>query len=149
VNVVVSNVILACAVIALGFVVQYWAYQRSLAFNIEYAETVDDDIACIKEKLVIEHVSYNASEKELTVYLLNCGKSNDISLASVYLSDGAWSQSFYDIELRFLNGTLTQILDVGEEGYFKLSVDLTPFYKIYTIRIMTGRERLFVETFIP
>lgn len=149
VNVVLSNVILASAVVALGLVVQIWAYQRSLAFNVEYANVVEDEIACIKEKLVIEHIFYNTSKKELTVYLLNCGKSNDVSLASIYLSDGSWSQSFYDIELRFMNGTLTQNLDVGEEGYLKLSVDLTPFYQIYTIRIMTERERLFVETFVP
>jgi len=149
VNVVISNVILASAVIALGFAVQYWAYQRSLDFNMDYAEVVEEDIAHIKEKLVIEYIFYNTSKKELAVYLINCGKNDNVSLASVYLSSNSWSQSFSVIELKFLNGTSTDSLDVGEEGYLKLSADLTPLYQIYSIRIITGRERWFVKTFIP
>ena len=147
VNVVISNVLMACAVIALGFAVLYWTQQKSLDANIEYADTTDENIARIKEKLVFEYVSYNISQKELTVYLINCGKSNDVSLASVYLSNSSWSKSFFEIELRFLNGVLTQSLDILEEGRFQLSVGLVANTS-YFIRLITKRGRLFATTFV-
>jgi len=147
-NTVVSSVILAGAVIALGLATLNWTYQKSLIANDEYADVTEANLASIKEKLVFEYIFYNSSENELTVYLMNCGKSNDVSLASVYLSNSSWVQSFSDIELRFLNGTLTQGLDIGEEGYFQISVSLvanTP----YSLRIVTGRGRSFDTIFIP
>lgn len=104
VSVVVSTLIMVGAVIALGFAVLSWTYSRSSVFNMEYANLVDANSERMKEKLVFEYVFYNASSSELTVYLINCGKSNDVSLANVYLSNGSWFQSFSDIELRFLNG---------------------------------------------
>lgn len=72
---VISTTILAGAVIALGFVVFIWTYNRSLAFNVEYTNVVETDLARIKEKLIFEFVFYNTSDKELTVYMMNCGKS--------------------------------------------------------------------------
>jgi len=147
VSVVVSTLIMVGAVIALGFAVLSWTYSRSSTFNTEYANLVEANTDKMKEKLVFEYVFYNASQSELTVYLINCGKSNDVSLANVYLSNGSWFQSFSDIELRFLNGTLTESLDIGEEGYFKLSVSLVANTS-YSIRIVTGRGRLFDTTFI-
>lgn len=147
-NTVVSSVILAGAVIALGLATLNWTYQKSLIANDEYADVTEANLASIKEKLVFEYIFYNSSENELTVYLMNCGKSNDVSLASVYLSNSSWVQSFSDIELRFLNGTLTQGLDIGEEGYFQISVSLVA-NTTYSLRIVTGRGRSFDTTFIP
>lgn len=147
-NTVVSSVILAGAVIALGLATLNWTYQKSLITNDEYADVTEANLASIKEKLVFEYIFYNSSENELTVYLMNCGKSNDVSLASVYLSNSSWVQSFSNIELRFLNGTLTQGLDIGEEGYFQISVSLVA-NTTYSLRIVTGRGRSFDTTFIP
>lgn len=147
VNVVVSNVLLACAVISLGFVVFYWTQQRALEANVEYADTTNENIASLRERLVFEYVFYNSTQNELSVYLLNCGASTDVSLARVYLVNSSWSQSFGDIELKFLNGTTTQNLDVLEEGYFQLSVELEVDTS-YSMRILTGRGRFFVTTFV-
>ena len=147
VNVVISNVLMVCAVMSLGFVVFYWTQQRAFEANEEYADATEENIARIREKLVYENMFYNSSENTLTVYLINCGKSDDASFASVYLSNSSWYQSFSDIELRFLNGTLVQSLDIDEEGYFKLSVSLVAFYTSYLSRITTGRGRLFATTF--
>lgn len=146
-NVIVSNVLMASAVVALGFVVFFWTWQRSLDANVEYANVTKENIDKIKEKLVFEYIFYSSSENKSTVYLINCGKSNDVSLDSVYLSNSSWSHSFYHVELRFLNGTLTQSLDILEEGYFQLSVGLVAG-STYFIRIATERGRLFATTFI-
>lgn len=146
-SVVISNVLMACAVVALGFSVFYWAQQRSLDANLDYANTTEENIAGIKEKIVFEYIFYNISQNELTVFLINCGKSNNVSLARVYLSNDSWTQSFDDIELSFLNDTLAQDLDILDEGYFQLSVDLSANTN-YSIRIVTKRGRFFVTTFV-
>ena len=145
---VISTTILAGAVIALGFVVFMWTYNRSLAFNREYANVVETDLARIKEKLVFEFVFYNASDKELTVYMMNCGKSNNVSLTNVFLSDSSWYQSFTNIELTLLNETSTQSLDVNDEGYLKITVDDLVVQSSYSIRVVTGRGRGFETTFV-
>ncbi|MFQ6081135.1 MAG: hypothetical protein ACE5OW_05675 [Candidatus Bathyarchaeia archaeon] len=148
VNIAISNLILAGAVVALGFAVLSWTYSRSSVYNMEYANLIEANSDRIKEKLVFEYIFYNTSGN-LTVYLINCGKSNDVSLAHVYLSNSSWFRSFpdTDIELRFLNGTSTESLDIGEEGYFQLSVSLVTNTS-YSIRIVTGRGRSFDATFI-
>lgn len=149
VNAVISSVILACTVVTLGFVVFYWTQQRAFETNEEYGDTTDENIAKIGERLAFEHIFYNYSENTLSVYLLNCGKSNDVRLETIYLSNSSWSQTFSDIELKFLNGTETESLNVGEEGYFKLSVNLVSFYMIYSIRVTSVRGSHFETNFIP
>lgn len=144
---VISTTILAGAVIALGFVVFMWTYNRTLAFNVEYANVVETDLARIKEKLVFEFVFYNTSNKELTVYMMNCGKSNNVSLTNAFLSNSSWYQSFTNIEFTFLNGTSAQSLDVNDEGYLKITVDLV-VQSSYSIRVVTGRGRGFETTFV-
>ena len=72
VNVVISNVILVGAVIAVSFVVLFWAQYRSSAYNDEYSEAMNADIAKLKERLAFEYVFYDDDECELRVYLMNC-----------------------------------------------------------------------------
>jgi len=146
---VLSNVMLASVVLSLGFGMQYWVYWRSMEYNDQYGILVDDSIAKIKEKLVFEHIFYNGSDSNLTVYLMNCGGIDDTSISSVSLSSGSWSEAFYagEIELRFPDGTETEVLDILEEGYFRLPVDLVDDTS-YVILIITGRGKAFVTTFI-
>jgi hypothetical protein len=149
VNLVLSSIILACTAITLGFVVLYWTQQRAFEANEEYSDTTDENIAKIRERMAFEHIFYNYSENTLSIYLINCGKSNDVVLDTAYLSNSSWSQTFYDIELKSLNGTETENLDIGEEGYFKISVNLVSFYMSYFIRITTVRGTQFETNFIP
>jgi len=148
-NLVISSVILTCAAVTLGFVVLYWTQQRAFEANEEYGNTTDENIAKIRERMAFEHIFYNYSENTLSIYLINCGKSDDVVLDTAYLSNSSWSQTFFDIELKFLNGTETETLDIGEEGYFKISVSLVSFYMNYFIRITTVRGSQFEANFIP
>lgn len=144
----VSSTILTTVVVTLGFSVLYWTYARSSAFNTEYADVMEGNLARIKEKLVFEYVFYDRSGTELDVYLMNCGTVDDVRLVNVYLSNSSWLQQFSSIDLKFLNGTSTLGLDIQEEGYFKLvSVDLVAETS-YSIRVVTGRGRWFDATFI-
>jgi len=138
---------MASTVIALGFAVLLYTQNRAVEGNMQYADNTDKNISTIQEKLAFEHIHNNGSLNELTVFLINCGKSDEIALARAYLTKDSWSQSFEDVELKLLNGTITQGLDVLEEGFFQLSIDLEEGTS-YSIRVVTTRGRNFVTTFV-
>ena len=147
VNVIISSVMLCSAVIAMGFVVFAYTQHQAVDANMRYADNTNENIAKIQEKLAFEHIHNNASSNELTVFVINCGKSDDVVLAKAYLTKDSWSQSFEDMELKFLNDTITQSLAVLEEGFFQLSIDLEEGTS-YSIRVLTTRGRIFVTTFV-
>jgi hypothetical protein len=146
-NATISSVMLASAVIALGFIVFAYTQQKAVESNMRYADNTNTNIARIQEKLAFEHIYNNSSLNELCVFLINCGKSDEIAVTRVYLTNGSWAQLFDNVELKFLNGTITQSLDVLEEGGFQLSIDLVEETS-YSIRVITARGRNFVTTFI-
>ena len=147
VNVIISSVMLCSAVIAMGFVVFAYTQHQAVDANMRYADNTSENIARIQEKLAFEHIHNNSSSNELTVFLINCGKSDAVVLAKAYLTKDSWSQSFEDMELKLLNNTITQSLDVLEEGFFQLSIDLEEDAS-YSIQVLTARGRIFVTTFI-
>ena len=143
---VLSNVLLASVVLGLGFGVQYYVYWRSIEYNNQYGALVDNSIEKIKEKLVFEHVFYDTDNSNLTVYLMNCGSIDGVTISSVSLTNETWERIFYDVQLRSLIGQLTQELDILDEGYFRLSVGLVENTS-YTILMVTGRGKAFVTSF--
>ena len=147
VNVVISSVMLCSAVIAMGFVVFAYTQHQAVDANMRYSDNTNENIARVQEKLAFEYIHNNSSSNQLTVFLINCGKSNNITLAQVHLTKDSWSQSFEDMELKFLNGTITQSLDVLEEGFFQLTIDLEEDAS-YSIQVVTTRGRNFVTTFV-
>lgn len=147
VSVAISNLVLVATVISLGTVVIVWANSRIFILNTEYADLVDANSARIREDIIFEYIFYNTSGSELLVYLTNFGGSNNVSLANVYLSNDSWYQFSPDVELRFLNDTLTQSLDIQEQGYFKISTSLVATTS-YSIRIVSRRGRLFEAIFV-
>jgi hypothetical protein len=147
-NTVVASAILAGAVIALGFVTLGWVNQRTSIANDQYADVLDTNLESIKEQIVFEYLFYNSNESNLTVYLMNCGKSDNVNLATAYLSNSTWTESFDISNLRLLNGTLTQNLDIDDEGYISINVSLLAS-NTYSIRLITERGRAFDFTFIP
>ena len=153
VSAVISNVILTGAVIAVSFVVLTWAQYRSSAYNDEYSEAMDADIARLKERLAFEYVFYDQSGRTLTVFLMNCGTINDTTVKTVYVttSTGEPIEVFSIITLRDFDGNEIpdQDLDRGEEGYFTLSLsppDLAP--DSYSVRVVTGRGSTSDHAFI-
>ena len=152
VSVVVSNVILTGAVIAVGFVVLFWARYRASAYNEQFGEAMNADIARLKERLTFEYVFYNRSESKLSVYLMNCGTIDNITIQTVYIrgTTGALIQVNSNITLWHFNGTqITDYdLDRGEEGYFKLSSPYLVLGASYSVRIVTGRGSTFDYMFV-
>jgi len=150
VSVVVSNVILTGAVIAVSFVVLLWAQYRSSAYNEQYGEAMNADIARLKERLAFEYVFYSGGN--LTVYLMNCGTIDNITIQTVYVKDstGALIQVNSSITLMRFDGNeiADKDLDKGEEGYFILSSLNLVADNSYSVRIITGRGSTFDHTFV-
>jgi len=153
VSAVVSNVILTGAVIAVSFAVLFWTQYRSSAYNEEYSEAMNADIARLKERLAFEYVFYDTtSPKTLSVYIMNYGTIGNITIQTVYVKDatGALIQVNSSISLMYFNGgeIADQDLDIGEEGKFVLSsLGLAPDTS-YSVRVVTGRGSTFDHKFI-
>ncbi len=139
---------LAGAVIALGFVILVWTYQRSQVANTEYSEAIDSESLKIKEKIVMEYTYYNQTEEKLIVYLLNCGQSDAVQFDNLVISNSSWAEVFPIEELRLFNSTLISSLDIQEHGYFETSTPLVSGVQ-YSLRIMTERGRSFETVVIP
>jgi hypothetical protein len=150
----ISNVILAGAVIVVGFVVLFWGQSQSTAYNNAYSQTMSSDIASLQEKLTFENVFYNSSAKVVSVYLLNSGKINNVTIKAVSVinaTTGAYVIWSSPVDLRFFNGTIMAKphLDMKQEGYFVLS--LAGSLKTgtrYSVIITTGRGSSFESTYV-
>jgi hypothetical protein len=152
VSAVVSSVILTGAVIAVSFVVLFWAQYRSSAYNEQYGEAMNADIARLKERLAFEYVFYDRSGVRLLVYLMNCGTIDNVTVQTVYVKDAAGAPIPVSSSITLMHFNGTQIadkdLDRGEEGYFVLSSVSLVAGKSYSVRVVTGRGSTFDHTFI-
>ncbi|MFP3984952.1 MAG: hypothetical protein ACLFU9_03165 [Candidatus Bathyarchaeia archaeon] len=146
----ISNVILTGAVIAISFVVLVWAQNRSDSYNTQYGDAISADIAKLKERLAFEHVFYSSGNSELWIYLINCGTINEVSIQAVYVRNATWYRMFSqsEFDLKYLNQTSTQSLNIGEGGYLVLSQISLVSGRSYSVRIVTGRGSNFDYTFV-
>ena len=155
VSAVISNVILVGAVIAVGFSVMAWTYSQSSLYQAQYRESVSSDIDKLRERVSFEHVFYNSTAGtagNLSVYLMNSGKANDVNFTTVYISNSSWvvNYDYTTFQLKFLDGMPTLDLDTGREGYFTLSlrlIDKLQSGNAYTVKVVTGRGSYFENTF--
>jgi hypothetical protein len=150
VSAVISNMILVAAVITIGFAAVAWTYSHSSAYMSQYGDSVNSDIAKLRERVSFEYVFYNNSTKTLTVYLMNSGKVSDVNFTTVYVSytNTTLVGNYTGIQLKFLNGNLTRDLDVGQEGYFTLSPINLIQGNAYTAKVITRRGSSFGNTFV-
>ena len=157
ISVTLSTLIITAGVIAFGIAVLYWAYSWGNVANQQYASTVAQSQSAIQENIAFEYIDYSQIDKQLTVYLINCGKSNNVEIAAIYIYDSSskivgsyHSDTSQGIPLTFFDHTKTS-LDVGVEGYFTfdwnapITQDITSYY--YTIRVVTERGRNFDGSF--
>jgi len=151
---VISATMMAGTVVTLSFVVFAWSQNVSSNYNYQYNQTVGAEIDRLKEKLVFEYVYYNSTStpKKVTVYLLNCGAIDNVTILNVYVSNSSgWLQSFSSPSLKLLNGTPAsdQFLDRGEERRIDLSLSTNlKKYAYYSVRIVSERGATFDSSFV-
>jgi len=155
VSVAISNVILAGAVIVVGFAVLFWGQSQSTAYNNAYSQTMSSDIASLQEKLTFENVFYNSGTTKwnVSVYLLNSGKINNVTIKAVSVINATTGGyvKLSSFVLKFFNGTpmVNPHLDMKQEGCLVLS--LASSLKTgtrYSVLITTGRGSSFESAFV-
>ncbi len=143
----ISSVIMAGAIIIVGFSVLTWTFDQSADYNHQYAVSMQTNLDKLREKLIFEYVFYNVTSNETNVYLLNCGETPEVSLVSITLRNSTWHQSVSSPPLRFLNSTQVQSLNIDEEGKLKITSALQTGTS-YTLSISTSRGKSFVTKFV-
>lgn len=148
VSVVLSTLIITAGVIAAGIAVLYWAYSWGNIANDQYASTIANSQNSMQEGLSFEFIS--CSNNVLTVYVINSGLSNNVTLARLYI----WNSTnqpigAYNItQLNPMNGKATIFsLNKGGEGYFQVTPSPALSSGYYTIRVVTGSGRNFDGSF--
>lgn len=146
ISTLITNIILISVIITAGFMLMFWTMNYTGEFNKQFSEIMNADIARLKERLVFELVNYNPSESTLDVYLLNCGTIDNVTVHTVYIYNSTYSVYSGSVDLRYLDGTLTADLDIGDEGYITLD-GLSLSSGSYNVRIITGRGSTFERNF--
>jgi hypothetical protein len=153
-SVAISTLIITAGVIAMGIAVLYWTYSWGNIANKQYMENTQAGSSAMEERIGFEYIAYNSTSEELTVNMINWGKSNNLSIARVYIWDSSHSSvgsySETNVLLKDLATAHTPIagdtLNSGEEGcvIFPVSLNSTSYY---TIRVVTDRGRNFDSSF--
>jgi len=152
VSVALSTMIITAGVIAAGIAVLYWAYSWGNIANDQYANATANSMSAIQENLAFEYVVY--SDSKLTVNMINCGMSNNVGIARVYIWNN-YSQPVGTFQpdtpgLMYI-GTTTAIpgnsLNKGMDGYFNITVTSSNLHGYYLFRIVTERGRNFDGSF--
>ena len=142
----ISNVIMAGAIIIVGFAVFSWSNGVSTTFNTQYSSSIDSNLDKIGEKLVFEHIFYEQAHSKLYLYILNCGESTNVEIASIKVSNSSWNQVFSIITINFLNGTTAHSLNTNNEAFLTLNASLQN-HQNYFVNLTTNRGRTFGANF--
>lgn len=157
ISVALSTIILTAGVIAFGITILYWAYSWGAVANQKYSDTVSASMSAIEERIAYEYITYS-SVSGLTVNIINCGKSNNVSIARVYILNSTWEGTYSFPPLMLMNITNNQVipnLNMTDDGYFNIPAQARPNIpaltlspsSYYTIRVVTQRGRNFDTQF--
>jgi archaellum component FlaF (FlaF/FlaG flagellin family) len=145
VNTVISNMILIAAVIVLGFVVLSFARSDSADYQARYQQTVSYDIEKLKETLSFEYTYYNATAKELRVYVMNAG-TIELQVDKIYLNTGTESIPFEVFTLDGQEATDHNIARGAERMILLSNLELVS--GTYNVKLSTLRGLTFANTFV-
>jgi hypothetical protein len=148
VSAAISNVILTAAVITVGFIVLAWTQYRASSYNQQYGDAMDSDLARLKEGLIFEYIFHNQGTNVLSVYVMNSGTIDGVTIQTFYVSNASWLDSRYNINLKFFNNTPATSLSRGSEAYFQIASLNLVANSTYRIAIVTGRGSSFETTYI-
>jgi FlaG/FlaF family flagellin (archaellin) len=158
-----ATVLLATIIIIFGSVAYYYSTNLTTTATNSYVSTLSGSQQAISERIGFENVVYNGSSTTLTVYIINCGSANNVKINSVFLYDSSHnivgSPYSGNSTISALNpidrGTPTptpltgNCLNVGQEGYFTVTLSTTLPGPIYTIHLITQSGSYFDYEFTP
>jgi hypothetical protein len=150
VSVALSTMIITAGVVAMGIAILYWAYAWGKVATVEISSGMQSDSNAIEERIGYEYISVSGTQ--VTVNIINWGKTGNVSVARVYI----WDNDHNPIELT-ADTTLMDIdggapiagntLTPGGEGKFTVTTSALVTDSYYNIRIVTERGRNFDSSF--
>ena len=169
VSVALSTLIISAGVVAAGIAVLYWARSWGAIADQQYSNSVAQSQAAISERIAFEYIAYskfNSTLGTLSVFIINCGLSNNVSIARMYI----WNSQSVPIgtfpvspqtSLTLYNITSnsaipnSQGLSVGNDGYFNVTMASpgpsglfsTSSGSFYIVRVVTASGRNYDGSF--
>ena len=162
-SVVVSTIILTAGVLAMSIAVLYWTYSMGKIGNIEYSKNTATSTSAVLERLGYESVSYSASTNTLTAYIVNWGKTDNITIVHVLVLDRFYNvigsntigPNYAPVKLFSIdrgNEVTGDKLRIGTDAYFRIQITtaspLDP-NQLYYVRIVTSNGRNYDGSFSP
>ena len=120
-----ATMILVVIVVVFGSIAFYFSNNVSTNATNQYSSNVANSQQAISERIGFENVVYDRSSKNLTVYIINFGSANNISINSIFIYDVnhtmvgplySGSMPLHPI----LDPTKIIVLNAGQEGYFEV-----------------------------
>lgn len=150
ISVALTTMIITAGVIAAGIAVLYWAYSWGNIANQEYSQTISNNQNATSERLAFEYISYSDTNSQLTVYVINCGKVNNLEIARIYIWDNS-QQIIGTYESPTLlniddDSIITNGLNINGEGK-AIIPNIPDLSGYYTLRVVTERGRTFDGSF--
>jgi hypothetical protein len=108
-SVVVNTIILTAGVVAMSIAVLYWTYGMGKIGRIEYTENTNTTMSAVNERIGFEYIRYSGNT--LTVNIINCGKTDNITIARVYIMN----TNYQNIAVSGLNVRLYSIDSPGTQ----------------------------------
>jgi len=146
--------IITAGVIAAGIAVLYWAYSWGNVANKQYSEAIGMSQDAVKESIAFEYVHFLPSSNQLSVYLINCGKTDNVKIFGVYIYDSSsaliasqHTTNNDGMTLTLFDNSNTTSLDTGKEGYFIFNPGPLSPTSFFNIRIITERGRNYDYSF--
>lgn len=154
ISVALTTMVITAGVLAAGIAVLYWTYSWGNVANHQYSQTVTNSQDAIGENLAFEYTTYSNNNNQLTIYIINCGISNNVQIARVYI----WDQNHQLIGTFPPAGSISVLMNITtgqpisgnslnktHDGYFTVNVNLVSGY--YAFRVVTERGRNFDGSF--
>jgi hypothetical protein len=148
VSVVVSTLVLTAGVLAMGIGVLYWAYSWGNLATRAYSTSEANNAKAVQERLGFEHTDF--TNNILAISLINWGDANNVTITNVFIWDSAHQPFAEFINPQLRNITTNAIisgLNMGDEGYLRISPPRLADNSLYYIRLVTARGRTFDSTF--
>jgi archaellum component FlaF (FlaF/FlaG flagellin family) len=163
-----ATVLLATIIIIFGSVAYYYSSNITTVATNNYVSALSDSQQSMTERISFENVVYDQSSTTLTVYIFNCGSTNNVKINSVFIYDsnhniegtpysGSQILPLQPIDERAPTPTpiTGNALNVGKEAFFDVlnvkSTSGTPLNdnSIYTIHLITQSGSHFDYDFSP
>jgi flagellin-like protein len=154
-----ATLLLLAIVMSVGSMAFYFSNNLAKNATDQYVDSISNSQQSVSERISFEHVTYASSTNTLTIYILNCGKANNVKINSLIILDinqkivGVYSGTAIS-QLNSINGgapTTDNLLNVGDEAYFTVTltgVSLLSF-STYTIHLVTQSGSAFDYEFVP